>query len=353
MTDVVHVYKDFPPIFGGIENHVATLGRALAERGLRVDVLCTRRAGTAAVEEIDGMRIERCCSVMTLASTPLPPALPWRLRVNPSRIVHLHYPWPPAEVAWLVGGRGRPLVVTVHCEVVRYPRLSRLLSPLTERVFAAAGRIVVTSAAMASLPMLSRHAGKIRIVPCGVDLQTFQPGRGDDPFPHLPRPRIVFVGRLRRYKGLPVLAAALARLPQAHLIVVGDGLERTSFESALRSAGCRARAHFTAEVSTATLARILQHADAAVLPSTSRAEAFGVAIVEAQACGVPAVVTDVGTGTVDTVIDGHSGRVVPPGDVEALAQGLDWCLSPAGALDRRAAARAHAEAKFSAADMAA
>lgn len=52
MTDVVHVYKDFPPVFGGIENHIATLGRALVARGLGVDVLCSRHAGLAAVEEI-------------------------------------------------------------------------------------------------------------------------------------------------------------------------------------------------------------------------------------------------------------------------------------------------------------
>lgn len=353
MTDVVHVYKDFPPVFGGIENHIATLARALTGRGLRVGVLCSRPPGTPAVEEIDGVRIERCRSLTTIASTPLPPGLPWRLRVNPARVVHLHYPWPPAEAAWLLGGRRRPLVVTVHCEVVRYPRLSRLLSPLTERVLKAAGRILVTSDAMAGIPMLSAHAGRVCVVPCGVDLKTFRPDGGDDPLPAVPHPRIVFVGRLRHYKGLPVLAAALAQLPEAQLVVIGDGPERASFEAVLRSLGCRERAHFLGDVDQALLVRILQHSDAAVLPSTSRAEAFGVSIVEAQACGVPAVVTDVGTGTTRTVIDGRSGRVVTPGDARALAAGIEWCVGSDGVDERRAAARAYAEAAFGAADMAA
>jgi rhamnosyl/mannosyltransferase len=353
MTDVVHVYKDFPPVFGGIENHVATLARALAERHLEVDVLCSRRAGLAGREQVDGIRIERCWSPFALASTPLPPALPWRLRANPAGIVHLHYPWPPGEVAWLVGGRARPLVVTVHCEVVRYPRLGRLLAPLTARVLAAAGRVIVTSQALASAPMLRDHLARVRVVPPGIDLRTFHPGESDDPLPDVPRPRVAFVGRLRHYKGLPVLAKALARVPQAQLVVVGDGPERASFETALGAAGCRDRVRFTGEVPTERLVRILQHADAAVLPSTSRAEAFGVAIVEAQACGVPAVVTDVGTGTTRTLIDGHSGRVVPPNDAAALAAGIEWCVGAHGSAARRAAARQHAVANFSAEKMAA
>lgn len=353
MTDVVHVYKDFPPVFGGIENHIATLGSGLVARGLRVDVLCSRHAGMPAVEDTGGMRVERCRSLATVASTPLPPGLPWSLRRNPARIVHLHYPWPPAEVAWLLGGRGRPLVVTVHCEVARYPRLSRLLSPLTEHVLAAARCIVVTSKVLAAAPMLSHHARKIEVVPCGVDLKTFCPGGGNDPLPDIPHPRLVFVGRLRHYKGLPVLAAALARLAQVHLVVVGDGPQRSSFESALRAAGCRDRAHLLGKLPGAQLVRVLQHADAAVLPSTSHAEAFGIAIAEAQACGVPAVVTDVGTGTTRTIVDGGSGRVVAPGDAAALAAAVSWCLEPAGAAARRAASRQHAEARFSAADMAA
>jgi rhamnosyl/mannosyltransferase len=96
------------------------------------------------------------------------------------------------------------------------------------------------------------------------------------------------------------------------------------------------------------LVQLLQTADAAVLASTSRAEAFGVAIAEAQACGVPAVTTEVGTGTAQTVADGVSGCVVAPNDHAALVAALTWCLDPLSAPARRAAARAHAEAKLDA-----
>jgi glycosyltransferase involved in cell wall biosynthesis len=342
---VVHVYKSYPPVRGGIEGHIDLLTRLLVESGIGAEVLCARVPGSAAQEERHGVCVRRCTPALTLASTPLPPALPLALRRSAAHLVHLHFPWPPGEVAWVLGGRARPLVITIHCEAVRQARLARWLSPLTQSVLAAAGRILVTGTFMRSAPFLARHRERIEVVPLGVDLTRFRPDpTARDPLPQIPRPRVVFVGRLRHYKGLPVLAAALAQLPQAQLVVVGAGPERDTFEQALRAGGCRDRAHLLGDLDDESLVRLLQTADAAVLASTSPAEAFGVAIAEAQACGVPAVTTEVGTGTAQTVADGRSGRVVPPNDPEALTMALAWCLDCAAAPARQAAARAHAEA---------
>lgn len=344
---VVHVYKSYPPVHGGIEGHIDLLTRLLVERGIYAEVLCARAPGSAAREQRHGVEVHRCTSALTLASTPLPPALPAALHRSNARIVHLHLPWPPGEVAWRLGGRGRPLVVTIHCEVVRQARLARWLAPLTQSVLAAAARILVTGPFMRDAPLLARHRERVEVVPLGVDLDRFRPDpSATDPFPHIARPRIVFVGRLRHYKGLPVLAAALARLPRAQLVAVGTGPERARFEDMLQTLGCRDRAHLLGDLDDDRLVRLLQTADAAALASTSHAEAFGVAIAEAQACGVPAVTTEVGTGTAQTVADGISGRVVAPNDPEALAAALAWCLDPAAAPVRRAAARTHAEAKL-------
>jgi len=342
---VVHVYKSYPPVRGGIEGHIDLLTRLLVERGVGAEVLCARVPGSAAREDRHGVSVHRCAPAFTLASTPLPPTLPLALRRSQAALVHLHFPWPPGEVAWVLGGRGRPLVITIHCEAVRQARLARWLSPLTQSVLAAAGRILVTGDFMCNAAFLTRHRERIEVVPLGVDLKRFRPDpTAPDPLPRIPRPRIVFVGRLRHYKGLPVLAAALARLPQVQLVVVGAGAERDTFEQALRASGCRERAHLLGDLDDERLVRLLQTADVAVLASTSPAEAFGVAIAEAQACGVPAVTTEVGTGTGQTVADGSSGRVVPPNDPEALARALAWCLDSAAAPARRIAARAHAEA---------
>jgi glycosyltransferase involved in cell wall biosynthesis len=344
---VVHVYKGFPPARGGIEGHIDLLARLLAERGIRSEVLCAAVAGAPAAETHPGVHVRRCATPLTVASTPLTPTLPAALRRSSADLVHLHYPWPPAEVAWVLGGRGRALVVTVHCEAVRHPRIARLLSPLTQQVCADAGRILVSGEFMRGHGLLARHQERVRVVPFGVDLEIFRPNPAvSDPLPHVPHPRILFVGRLRHYKGLPVLVRAVAQLPEAHLVVAGDGRERGALVAALQAHGCRERAHLLGEVEGQTLVRLLQTADALALPSVSRAEAFGLAVAEAQACGVPAVVTDVGTATTYTVNDGLSGRIVPPGDPAALGAALAWCVDARHSAARRAAARAHAEAKL-------
>jgi len=341
---VVHVYKGYPPVRGGIEGHVDLLTRLLAQQGVSAEVLCSRVRGAASREERDGVLVRRCLPLAVVASTPLPPSLPFALWRSRATIVHLHYPWPPGEVAWWLAARRRSLVVTVHCEVVRHARLARVVAPLTQQVLTAAARILVDGAFMRDNGFLLPHRERVGVVPLGVDLEHFRPDpRAPDPLPQVAHPRVLFVGRLRHYKGLPVLAAALARLPGLQLVVVGDGPERRRLEAALRCGGCRDRAHLLGEVSDEILLRLYQTSDAAVLPSTSRAEAFGLSIAEAQACGVPAVTTELGTGTAQTVAQGVSGLVVPPCDVEALAQGILWCLDPERVSERRAAARAHAE----------
>ena len=80
--------------------------------------------------------------------------------------------------------------------------------------------------------------------------------------------------------------------------------------------------------------------------------AFGLTTAEAQSCGVPAVTTEVGTGTAQTVADGVSGRVVAPNDPEALAEAIRWCLDASRAPSLRRAARAHALEKLCARRMA-
>jgi glycosyltransferase involved in cell wall biosynthesis len=351
---VLHVYKGYPPVRGGIEGHVDLLTRLLAERGVVAEVLCAQPGGAPWHETRHRVHVRRCATPITLASTPLPPGLPWAVWRSGADIIHLHVPWPPGEVAGWLAGRGRPLVVTVHCEVVRHLRLARLLAPLTQQMMAAAARILVTGAFMVDAPFLAAHRARVQIIPLGVDLEHFRPNPScPDPLPDVPHPRVIFVGRLRHYKGLAVLAAALARLPRVELVVAGDGPERGTLEAALRHHECRDRARLLGEVDDDRLLQLLQTADAAVLSSTSNAEAFGVAIAEAQGCGVPAVTTDVGTGTVQTVSDGVSGRIVSPNDPQALADALAWCLDPVHAPARRAAARAHAEATLCARRMAA
>lgn len=172
----------------------------------------------------------------------------------------------------------------------------------------------------------------------GVDLDRFKPADRALARARLGlaehEPIIGVVARLQKVKGVDVLIDALSfmRAP-AHLIIAGDGPERTALELQARQRGVMERIRFLGvrgDVET-----ILPAFDLFVLPS--RAEGLPLALVEAQACGVPVVATDVG-GAREACCP-ETGTLAPPEDPRALAAVLDARLARKGAGDPRAFAR--------------
>lgn len=146
-----------------------------------------------------------------------------------------------------------------------------------------------------------REAG---IVLPGIEIDRFEPGTPEDFF--------LFVGHLVPHKGAELVLQAAERVG-APMQVVGDGpdLERLRERYG-------ARATFHGHLSDADLASLYPRARALVIP---RIEEFGLAGLEAQASGRPVLVAD-GGGARDTVIDGETGVLIEPGDVDCLAEAM-------------------------------
>ncbi|MFN8496553.1 MAG: glycosyltransferase [Anaerolineae bacterium] len=165
-------------------------------------------------------------------------------------------------------------------------------------------------------------------------------------------PMLLCMGRLRYYKGLHVLIEALPGLPGVTLVVAGSGPMGADWQTLAQSLGVGARVHFIGDVSDDDQPALYQAADLYVLPATHRSEAFGVALVEALACGTPAVTTEVGTGTSYVNQDGVTGVIVPPSDPPALAAAIRALLADDARRHRMGeAARARAIAEFDRATM--
>lgn len=136
------------------------------------------------------------------------------------------------------------------------------------------------------------------------------------------RKLIGFVGRLSAQKGLSTLLRAIAEFPAGlrgvvDLVITGDGEERRALEDEARALGLADRTHFLGTRSdTPTIYSAL---DVFVLPSEQ--EAFPMVVLEAMACGLPIVATDVGD-TARIVEDGVSGDIVPPRDRKSLQLAL-------------------------------
>ncbi|KUL36877.1 glycosyl transferase [Streptomyces sp. NRRL F-4489] len=335
---------------GGQNVHVARLAGALADRGHRV-VVYTRRDAPDPPDEVP---LRRGVTVRHVSAGP-PRHIPkdellphmaefarelaedWRRR--PPDVAHSHF-WM-SGLATLGAAREHelPLAHTYHAlgSVKRRHQKGDDTSPpsriATEvDIGTGCGQVIATCRdEVTELRRMGIPPRKVSVVPCGVDPSVFTPEG-----PVAPRddahPMLLQLGRLVPRKGAAVSIAALARLPEARLVIAGgpppDRLDADPEVRRLRAvaeaAGVADRVRFTGGVPTGDVPALLRAADVVLCPADY--EPFGIVPLEAMACGRPVVATAVG-GQLDTVVDTVTGRLVPPGDPEALADAVAGLLA--------------------------
>jgi rhamnosyl/mannosyltransferase len=343
-VNILHLYKDYFPVLGGIENTMRILAEAQAAAGHEVTALVCDPGPRTQMETRDGVAVFKAGRIATAASMPLSLSQPIALaRLHPD-IVHVHSPYPLGELsAWLVKRR-TPLVITHHSDVVRQKGWLRLYGPLLRRVLDRADCIMATSPRyIQTSPWLRPVRDKCIVVPLGVDAARFAPPS----VPFAGPPTLLFVGQLRYYKGLGTLLHALVELPTVHLKIAGAGPMRGEWEDLAQDLDMAERVHFLGRVPDADLPPLYHQAQLFVLPANARSEAFGMVLLEAMASGLPCVTTELETGTSWVVQHGETGLVVPPQRPPALRQAIDRLLAD-DELRRRMgrAGRARVETEF-------
>jgi rhamnosyl/mannosyltransferase len=134
---------------------------------------------------------------------------------------------------------------------------------------------------------------------------------------------------------------------QARAVIVGDGPRREAWEQLARQLGVQGRVRFVGEVPDDELRALMHGCAAFVLPSVTRAEAFGYVQLEAMAAAKPVISTDVPSGVSWVNQDGVTGLVVPAGDAAALGGAIDRLLADPALRERMGiAGRARVEAEF-------
>ncbi len=322
---ILHLYKDYAPVVGGIENHIKLLAEAQAAHGHSVSVLVTSRDHYTRVETRNGVRVIFAARLATLLSAPISPALVACVRAESPDIAHLHFPYPWGEMAHYFFGRAPRTVLTYHSDIVRQKITRALYRPLMERVLARVDRIIATSPNyIASSPVLSRWKEKCIVIPLGIEPTPFERAADERAASSAPARvfHLLFVGKLRYYKGVNYLLAALRELPDAQLTIVGTGPQERAWRDEARTLGVAERVCFAGEARDEELPAYYATCDVFVLPASERSEAFGIVQLEAMAAGKPVVCTEVGTGTSFVNQDGETGFVVPARDARALVCAL-------------------------------
>ncbi|MGQ7297051.1 glycosyltransferase [Quadrisphaera sp. KR29] len=331
---------------GGQNVHVAALAQALADRGHEVEVYTRRDAPDLPrrVRMGPGVHVVHV-DAGPARSVPKDELLPWmpafaawlqrdwaRADRRPE-VVHAHF-WM-SGLAALEAGRaaGVPVVQTFHAlgSVKRRHQGDHDTSPpqrvRLEAMLARDVDLVVATCRdeVAELEALGAPRRRLAVVPCGVDVEHFTPdGEVEPRAPGSPRHRLVSVGRLVERKGVETAVRALSWLPDAELVVAGGppprelhlDPEAVRLRAVARSLGVADRLLLVGRVEQPDVPRLLRSADVSV--NVPWYEPFGIAPLEAMACGLPVVGTAVG-GLLDTVAEGSTGVLVEPRDTAGLA----------------------------------
>jgi len=331
---VLQLTKFYPPVHGGMEATVWALTEGLNAAGVPTDVLCANQRPVTDCESAPaGYRIVRAASLGMLLSTSMAPAMVGQLRelAGGRDVIHVHMPDPMAALALRLVQPRAHLVVHWHSDIVRQRMSRRLYEPLQRWMLDRADAIVATSENYAgSSPVLQRWRSKVTVIPIGIGdgsgrssgkrvaaLRTFHSGK-----------KIVFaLGRMTYYKGFDALIDAAALLPDDCVVVIaGGGALLDRFRARVVALRLDHRVHLPGPLSANDLSDHFAAADVFCLPSTERAEAFGVVMLEAMAAGLPVVATDIaGSGVPWVNVDGVTGYNVPVGSPAELAEAL-WRL---------------------------
>lgn len=196
------------------------------------------------------------------------------------------------------------------------------------RAFRAADHMLAVSRAVADyLRKAGADSKRIHVIPNGVDVNRFAPGSSQADLNIDAHFVVGFVGSLKPWHGLEVLAEAYARLIRRHadmaLLIVGDGPQRAALERQLEATQCRSRAHFTGAVAPGAVPGLIARMDVAVAPYPALDDFYfsPLKVYEYMAAARPVVASRIGQ-LQEVIEDGVNGLLCPPGDALALSEAI-------------------------------
>ena len=330
---------EFPPLGGGAGNATAHICRELVRLGCDVAVLTSAYKDLPRNERVDGYAVHRVpvlrrrvdqCSPLEMATfviSAMAPAVKLARQFKPD-ILHVYFGVPTGPIGLLVKRMtGVPYLLSLRGGdvpgflVESLGNLHRLIGPLNHRVWDNASVVVANSEGLRELAQKSLSRGAVRMVPNGVDLETYAPSallRSDGVF------RILFVGRLVEQKGaryiLEVLPQVMAQIgADVEVAVVGSGPEEPALRQQARRLNLVDKVRFRGWVARKDMPEQYRRTDVFVFPSFE--EGMPNVVLEAMASGLPVVATDI-YGNRELVVDGDNGVLVPSGNAAALCKAL-------------------------------
>ena len=305
---ILTIISEAPPVKSGIARVAEKLSQGFSSHGFDMDILSLP----------DIPRVE--LGEFRFSSMPL------RLhqlkdRFSSYDVIHLHGPVPTFSDSFLIWGlRGldgkRPRLLYTHHAPIELKHWGlrpfiKAYNYIQERMSNIADHVVVSTPAYGHRLGKYIDRGKLSVIPWGVDFdQYYAPPEKDGSF------TVVFLGQMRPYKGLPILLQAVQDIENIRIWVIGDGHSADEYRKLAAFLNI-ADITFWGRLDDQEMISLLKQAHVIVLPSVTRSEAFGIALLEGMAAGLVPVASHL-PGVADVV--GNEGMTFAPGDVRALNQ---------------------------------
>lgn len=320
--------KEFP---GGVETAVFTLSEYLARKHY-VKVVTSSLNSYDEEARCGNAECLYIGKTASLFSAPITPGMIKYLKnAKGFDIIQISWPNPMAIVAYLLARPKGKLVIWYHSDVVRQKCAMLFFTPLLRMALKTAARIVATSDSyIETSTILNDFRDKVISIPLGIDIGQFNKIQDKEGPAEIRKkygdPLVLFLGRLSPYKGVEHLIKAMKTV-EAKLLIIGSGILRSSLEQIAKKEGVKDKIFFRNVPQNEPTDKYIRACDIFVLPSINRAEAFGIAALEAMACGKPVITTELGTGTSFSCQNNVTGLIVAPKDAPALAQAINKLLS--------------------------
>jgi glycosyltransferase involved in cell wall biosynthesis len=339
VINILQVNKFYYPHIGGVEKVVQQLSEEfLKDPGVSNEVLACHTEKHDRQTIIRGVHATLAGSYRTVLGMPISTSFP-KLLAKLSKgkdIVDFHMPFPLA--AWCLNkitSRSTRVVVHYHADVVRQRKLKWAYEPAFRKLLDRADAVVVSSPNLRNRSeILKDYRDKCHVIPFMMSLPSVGKVSADQVAMlkrdiGLPQivPVVLYVGRFVYYKGLEYLIEAMVGVPDAVLLMVGDGPLKAQLSALATTLGIEKRVFWRSGVSDEDLAAYYALGDLFAFPSSATTEAYGIVQMEALASGLPVVNTDLPTGVPWVSRHDESGITVPPCNAKALRDAIGNILS--------------------------
>jgi rhamnosyl/mannosyltransferase len=327
--NLLHISKYSFPSKGGIENYVDSL--LINNSMFKSTVISNSRDSKSTTFINNGVKYIKLKTWFYVKSQPISFGMKiLRKELKGSNLVHLHFPYPTMEMLIFLLKpviKKSKFVVTYHAnpQKTRWKSFSFFYSFLNNFIFKLADRIIITSKKnLISSNIPEKYWYKTVVLPIGIKLDKEEFYLEPKKFPKN-KMRLLFVGQLRKYKGVQILIEAVQDI-DVELNIIGNGEMYDSLVSLINKLNLKNRVFIHRNVDDESLQKYYLNSDLFILPSIDESESFGIVQLEALKYRLPIINTNLASGVTDVSINDFTGLTVSPNSVGHLSSAINIIL---------------------------